>query len=126
VRILDAVTLATLVTEAVARGLTPLVEVVTDEERLRARQAGARLIGVNARDLDTLEMDREGATRVLAALDDTVVAVHLSGLATPADVAAVAEGRADAALIGEALMRQDDPSELLGRMVEAARAASTR
>ena len=50
-----------------------------------------------------------------------MVAVHLSGLRGPDDVARVAATRADAALVGEALMRRDDPSELLGAMVLAAR-----
>ncbi|HEX4445377.1 MAG TPA: hypothetical protein VH044_01520, partial [Polyangiaceae bacterium] len=58
--------------------------------------------------------------RVLAAIPRDVVAVHLSGLKTPADVAAVAVQPIDAALMGEALMRQDDPRELLGAMVRAA------
>jgi indole-3-glycerol phosphate synthase len=50
-----------------------------------------------------------------------VVAVHLSGLRQAADVAHLAGGRADAALIGEVLMRQDDPRPLLRAMVDAAR-----
>jgi indole-3-glycerol phosphate synthase len=57
---------------------------------------------------------------VLARIRPSTVAAHLSGLATPEDVARVAGGRADAALIGEALMRQDDPAALLGAMVRAA------
>jgi indole-3-glycerol phosphate synthase len=50
------------------------------------------------------------------------VAVHFSGLKTAADAAAIAASRADAALVGEALMRRDDPAELL---TELARAAGT-
>ena len=61
-----------------------------------------------------------GAARVLAAIPDDRVAAHLSGLKSPDDVAAVARSRADAALIGEALMRLDDPRALLGSMVAAA------
>ena len=79
------------------------------------------MIGVNARDLDTLVMDPAGAARVLAAIPADRVAVHLSGLKGPADVAAVAKSNAHAALMGEALMRQDDPSPLLQSMLEAAR-----
>jgi len=98
----------------------PLVEVTTAEEARIAVDAGAQHIGVNARDLDTLEMDRTRADRVLAELPRNVVAVHLSGLRDARDVAAVAAGRADAALIGEALMRRDDPEPLLREMVAAA------
>jgi indole-3-glycerol phosphate synthase len=79
------------------------------------------VIGVNARDLDTLVMDALRAARVLAAIPEGRIAVHLSGLKTPDDVAAVAKTRADAALIGESLMREDDPSELLSSFVNAAK-----
>ncbi len=121
VRILEQGELPALVREAEARGLVPLVEVVTDDELARARDAGARLVGVNARDLNTLKMDAERAARVLGQIEQGTVAVHLSGLGKPDDVSRVAASRADAALIGEALMRQDDPTELLAAMVRAAR-----
>jgi indole-3-glycerol phosphate synthase len=81
--------------------------------------AGATLIGVNARDLDTLEMRAEQAQRILAELPDGVTRVHLSGLSTEEHVRAVAARRTDAALIGECLMRQDDPVPLLQRLVAA-------
>jgi indole-3-glycerol phosphate synthase len=118
-RIVDAKKLAELVRAAQDEGLEPLVEVM-DEEELRAGfDAGARIVGVNARDLDTLAMDAERTARVLAAIPPYVVAVHLSGLKSGQDVAKVARTRADAALIGEALMRQDDPRGLLAEMVRA-------
>ncbi len=120
VRILERGELPGLVRAAEARGLVPLVEVATDEELDRATAAGARLVGVNARDLNTLKMDAARAAGVLARIEPGVVAVHLSGLRSPEDVARIAAGRADAALIGEALMRQDDPTELLAAMVRAA------
>lgn len=111
--------LGDLTRSARALALEPLVEVVTEEELGWALDAGARVVGVNARDLDTLAMDAARAARVLAAIPEGVVAVHLSGLKAPADVAAVARSRADAALIGEALMRRDDPSDLLRALVAA-------
>jgi indole-3-glycerol phosphate synthase len=120
VRVLEHGELPSLVREAEARGLLPLVEVATEEEVDPAKEARARVIGVNARDLNTLKMDAERAARVLARIDPGTVAAHLSGLATPEDIARVAASRADAALIGEALMRQDDPTELLSAMVRAA------
>jgi indole-3-glycerol phosphate synthase len=123
VRILEQGELPGLVREAEARGLVPLVEVATLAELDAARDAGARLVGVNARDLNTLRMDAARAAEVLAAIDTGVIAVHLSGLGAPSDVARIAASRADAALIGEALMRQDDPTELLGAMVRAASAS---
>jgi indole-3-glycerol phosphate synthase len=120
-RIVTARELAALAGAARARGLEPFVEVATEEELGAAHAAGAGVIGVNARDLNTLKIDVERAARVLAAIDDRGVAVHLSGLATPDDVARVAASRASAALVGEALMRLDDPTPLLAAMVAAAR-----
>jgi indole-3-glycerol phosphate synthase len=119
-RLVSAERLAQLARAARAQGLEPLLEVVDERELEAALEAGARLVGVNARDLDTLQMDAARTARVLAAIPREVVAVHLSGLKTPADVALVAAQPTDAALMGEALMRQDDPRELLGAMVRAA------
>jgi indole-3-glycerol phosphate synthase len=119
-RIVDARTLASLARAACDEGLEPLVEVATAPEVDAAMAAGARVVGVNARDLDSLAMDAVRTARVLAMVPAGVVTVHLSGLKAPADVARIAAGRTDAALVGEALMRQDDPTPLLTSMVEAA------
>jgi indole-3-glycerol phosphate synthase len=122
VRCLSEPRVGELVAAARARQLVPLVEVVDERESRVAVDAGADLIGVNARDLDTLQMDVERAARVLAGLPDTIAAVHLSGLSQPSDVARVASSRADSALVGEALMRCDDPQPLLRDFVRAASA----
>ena len=119
VRLLDRAALAHLVDRARAHGLAPLVEITNEDELERALSVGARIIGVNARDLDTLVMDRERAARVVAAVPRGYIAIHLSGLKTPDDVQRVAAGRADAALTGEALMRADDPGPLLASLVGA-------
>lgn len=119
-RIITEEKLRSLVTHAHARGLEALVEVSTDVELQAAQAAGAQIIGVNARDLDTLVMDHARAAQVLAHIDANRIRVHLSGLVLPDDVARIAQGPADAALVGEALMRQDDPTELLSEMVRRA------
>ncbi|MBX3203255.1 MAG: indole-3-glycerol-phosphate synthase, partial [Labilithrix sp.] len=121
-RIVDRARLASLVAHARELGLEPLVEVVTEDELAAALAAGATVIGVNARDLDTLVMDAARAARVLAAVPEDRIAVHLSGLKGPDDVTAVAKTDVDAALMGEALMREDDPARLLEAMRAAARA----
>ncbi len=121
VRIVEHHRLGELVEHAREAGLEPLVEVVTEDELSAAIDAGAKVIGVNARDLDTLVMDPARAARVLAAIPADRVAVHLSGLKGPDDIAAVAKTTADAALLGEALMRQDDPTPLLRTLLDAAR-----
>lgn len=120
VRCLQDAQLSRLLDGANERGLVPLVEVFTEGEAQRALDAGATFIGVNARDLDTLHMDVARAERVVQSLPDTVVAAHLSGLKTRQDVQRVARGRADAALVGEVLMREDDPSDTLAHLVAAA------
>ncbi len=119
-RIVTADELTDLARDCRARGMEPLVEVTDEAELARALAAEARVVGVNARDLDTLTIDKARAARVLAAVPSGVVAVHLSGLGTPEAIGAVAASRSDAALVGEALMRQDDPRELLAAMVRAA------
>jgi indole-3-glycerol phosphate synthase len=121
VRCLEGDRLPALIAAARERGLEPFVEVVDGAEATRALDAGATLIGVNARDLDTLVMNPERARATLANLPDQVTRVHLSGLAKVEDMAAIARGPADAALLGEALMRLDDPEPLLVSLVAAAR-----
>lgn len=100
-------------------GLEVLVEVHTQDEADHARAMDAWVVGVNARDLDTLTMDPERAHEVLASLEPEIIGVHLSGLSSAADVANVAAGPAQAALIGEVLMRQDDPRALLSALLAA-------
>ncbi|WP_394841586.1 indole-3-glycerol phosphate synthase TrpC [Pendulispora brunnea] len=121
VRILQPGEVVSLAKAAREYGLEPLVEVANEEELAIALRTDARLIGVNARDLDTLRMDPERAAKIVASIPDDRVAVHLSGLKTEDDVRALSKGRAEAALVGEILMRQDDPTDLLTRFVAAAR-----
>jgi indole-3-glycerol phosphate synthase len=120
-RIVDEASLARLARAARELGVEPLIEVVDERELRAALAAEARVVGVNARDLDTLAMDASRAARVCAAVPPDVVAVRLSGLRDAADVSKVARGRSDAALVGEALMRDDDPGPRLRAMVDAAR-----
>ncbi len=122
VRCLDEAALARLTLAARARGLVPFVEVATEAEARVALDRGATLVGVNARDLDTLAIDPARAERVLTSLPAGVTRAHLSGLRSAEAVAAVAGQAVDAALIGEALMRAEDPEPLLRAMVAAAEA----
>jgi indole-3-glycerol phosphate synthase len=119
-RIVTAEELGELIKIARDASLEPLVEITTLDELRIAEESGARVIGVNARDLDTLVIDRARAAEVLGSIDEKNVRVFLSGLVLPDDVAQTAQSRADAALIGEALMRRDDPRELLREMVRRA------
>ena len=118
-RILDASRLAELARAARGEGLEPLVEVVDERELHAALAAEAHFIGVNARDLDSQAIDRERALRICAAIPPEAVAVHLSGLRDANDVGVIARSRADAALVGEALMREDDPRPKLRALLAA-------
>jgi indole-3-glycerol phosphate synthase len=122
VRCLTPARTVELVKAARARELVPFVEVANEEELAVALDAGADLIGVNARDLDKLAMDGARAARVLAAIPNGVVRAHLSGVASPEDVTRIRQSGVDAALIGETLMRQDDPEPHLRDLAAAARA----
>ena len=124
-RILDRDRLRELSVQAESLGLETLVEVVTEEELAWAIAANARIIGVNARDLDTLVMDPERAARLLAAIPEGCIPLYLSGLKGAGDVRRIAATPAHAALVGETLMREDDPRALLTAMVEAAAAPAT-
>lgn len=117
--------LGRFVDEATKRELVPLVEVFNEDEASHALDAGATFIGVNSRDLDTLVMNSVRAHRVVAGLPDHVTVAHLSGMKTQADVEEVARGRSDAALIGEVLMREDEPLSLLRALAEGARSKRT-
>jgi indole-3-glycerol phosphate synthase len=116
---LDAPLLADLLAEAAAAGLDALVEVHTREEAAIAAEAGAGLIGVNARDLATLAVDLRRFATVREALPSGATLVAESGIRTRADVEAVAAAGAHAVLVGETLVLAADPEaavgELLGR-----------
>ena len=126
-RILDRVALAELHACCLAAGLTPIVEVVDEPELERALAVSPRVLGVNARDLSTLIMDRARADRVVAAIPPGPRALFFSGLSTPADVARVsALPRVDGALVGEVLMRSDAPTPVLAALAAAAGACAPR
>ena len=113
VRIVDDRTLSDLFAACKEEHLEPLVEVFSEEDLERAMKHDPRVVGVNTRDLDTLEMNAERAARVTALIPKDVISLHLSGVKTPDDVTRLAAGAVDGALIGEVLMRQDDPRPLL-------------
>jgi indole-3-glycerol phosphate synthase len=94
-------------------GMEALVEVHTEAEVAAALAAGARLVGVNHRDLTTFEVDVELTERLRPAVPPEVALVAESGIHTAADARRMREAGADAILVGEALMRASDPAALL-------------
>lgn len=100
-------------------GMTPLVETHSRLEALRALDAGAELIGVNARNLKTLDVDRRTVEEVIDVIPSDVVAVAESGVRGPRDVLDYALVGADAVLVGEALVTKGRPLEAIKDLVSA-------
>lgn len=101
-------------------GLTPLVEAHTADEVRRAAAAGAELLGINARDLTTLDVDRKVFADLVTAIPEGTVRVAESGVAGPEDVAEYRGWGADVVLVGEALVRSGDPRTAVREFIEAA------
>jgi indole-3-glycerol phosphate synthase len=100
-------------------GMTALVEVHTEEEADRALEAGARVIGVNARNLHTLEVDRGIFSRIAPGLPSEVLRVAESGVRGPGDLLTYAGWGADAVLTGESLVTSGDPQGAVRGLVAA-------
>ncbi len=100
--------LAELAALAARLDLDALVEVHDEAELARALAAGARLVGVNQRDLETFAVDPERAERLAAAMPEGVVPVAESGIGGPEDVARLAAAGYQAVLVGETLVRATD------------------
>lgn len=96
-----------------------LVEMHSRLEALRALDAGASIIGVNARSLKTFQVDGAGVEQVIDVIPQDVVAVAESGMARAHDVFEYAKWGADAVLVGEALVTLDDPRASIRDMVSA-------
>lgn len=111
--------LVSLVERAASIGLTPLVECHTEHEVDRALDAGARVIGINARDLTTLDVDRTTFGRLAPRIPDTVIKVAESGVRGPHDLLAYAASGADAVLVGESLVTGRSPRSAVADLVTA-------
>ncbi|TPW11442.1 MAG: indole-3-glycerol phosphate synthase [bacterium] len=116
--ILDRKTLQRFLAEARALGMEPLVEIHDERERETALEAGARIVGINNRDLKTFRIDIETTLRLAPGIPSSMTVVSESGVECEAGVARLV-GYADAALIGTALMKSKDRLELLTRLVRA-------
>lgn len=116
---LEQTALVSLLERVESLGMTALVETHSRLEALRALDAGARVVGVNARDLTTLQVDRSTIEQVIDVVPEEVIAVAESGVRTPHDVFEYARWGADAVLVGEALVTSGDPDAALRDMVSA-------
>ncbi len=123
---LEQTALVSLVERTLSLGMTPLVEVHDATEVDRALDASAPVIGVNARDLRTLEVDRELFGRLAPRIPNEIVRVAESGVRGPHDLLAYAAAGADAVLVGEGLVTEKNPRQAVADLVTAATHPATR
>lgn len=116
---LEQPALVSLHERAKSLGMTPLVEAHSRLEVFRALDAGAEIVGVNARNLKDLSVDRRTVEETLDAIPADVVAVAESGVRSGRDVRDYALAGADAVLVGEALVTARSPLEQISDMVSA-------
>ena len=119
--ILDTETLERYLGLCDSLGLAALVEAHDEAELASAVSAGARMIGVNNRNLKDFSVDFGNAARLRERIPADRLFVAESGVQTPADAAALKKAGADAILMGEVLMRAQDKKAMLSAMREAAR-----
>ena len=99
-----------------ALGLSALVEAHTADEAERAYRCGARIIGVNNRDLKTFQVDIHTSERLRKMVPREILYVSESGIRTAEDVRRLKENGTDAVLIGETLMRSDNKKKMLDEL----------
>jgi indole-3-glycerol phosphate synthase len=116
---LEQSALISLVERAVSIGLLPLVEVHAEPELDRALDSGATVIGVNARNLATLKVDRSIFGRMAGQIPEGIIKIAESGVRGPRDLLAYAASGADAVLVGESLVTEKDPQSAVADLVTA-------
>ncbi len=114
---LDQVELARLHDRALQLGLAVLVEVHDEEEARRAVDIGARIIGVNNRNLRSLSVDLKVSHKIIKFLPQEVISISESGLHAHSDLLSLSSEGYDAFLIGERLMVDSNPAETLAKLV---------
>ncbi|KAB1502541.1 indole-3-glycerol phosphate synthase TrpC [Corynebacterium sp. 320] len=111
--------LVSLMDRVESLGMTALVEVHTEEEAQRAVEAGAKVIGVNARNLKTLEVNMNVFSEIAPSLPNDVIKVAESGVRDKRDLLAYAGAGADAILVGEGLVTAGNPGAACKALVAA-------
>ena len=114
---LEQEALVSLIERSESLGMTPLVEVHDEAELERALAAGARVIGVNARNLKTLEVDRSVFARLAPRIPEGIVKVAESGVRGPHDLLAYAAAGANAVLVGEGVVTGGNPRQAVAELV---------
>jgi len=115
-----------LMQQARTFGLEVVVEVRSEAELERALEAGADIVGVNSRDLETLEVDERVPQRLIPRIPRGVLAIWESGVASVADVQRAADSGADAVLVGSALSQSSDPAGMVRSLTHVPRRRAVR
>ncbi|HVF19015.1 MAG TPA: indole-3-glycerol phosphate synthase TrpC [Mycobacteriales bacterium] len=123
---LEQTKLVSFVERVESLGMTPLVEVHDRAELERALDAGVRLVGVNARNLHTLDVDRTIFADLAPLIPAGCVKVAESGIRGPHDLLAYASAGADAVLVGEGVVTGRDPRQAVRELVTAGAHPATR
>ena len=111
--ILDESRLAEFIALADSLGMSALVEAHDEDEISKALMAGARIVGVNNRNLKTFDVDLNNSLRLRKFVPDNVLFVSESGIKTPEDIKILKENMVDAVLIGETFMRSSNKADVL-------------
>jgi len=117
-RILSKEALKELILYAKKLGLSALVEVHSLEDLEKALSAGAEVIGINNRDLETLKVEKDHASKILKHIPKEIPVIAESGIGKPEEVKKLYEEGFKGVLIGTALVKAEDPEELLRRMTK--------
>ncbi|CAK7223340.1 anthranilate synthase / indole-3-glycerol phosphate synthase [Sporothrix bragantina] len=126
VKMLDDATLARLYKYSQSLGMEPLVEVQNAEEMTRAvQQLGAKVIGVNNRNLESFEVDLKTTSRLRSMVPEDTILCALSGINTREDVVENEKDGVNAVLVGEAIMRAADPAQFIRQLCSGTTPSST-
>ncbi|HOQ89307.1 MAG TPA: indole-3-glycerol phosphate synthase TrpC [Candidatus Hydrogenedentes bacterium] len=117
VRVLEEKTLRELLAVTRSLGMAALVETHTETEVLQALDAGADIIGINNRDLDTLSIDLETTMRLRPLVPGNVLLVSESGIRTRQDVQRLEDGGVDAILVGESILTSGNPEKMIRKLL---------
>ena len=110
-RILKFSQLKKLIDFSLVLGLAPVVEVFSEKDLRVALGAGAQIIGINSRDIQTLKINEDQALRVLKKIPNNVISLFFSGIKTQQDVQRATNAGAKGVLVGTALLQAKDPAE---------------
>ncbi|MCS4489053.1 indole-3-glycerol phosphate synthase TrpC [Corynebacterium sp. ES2794-CONJ1] len=114
---LDQPHLAALIDRVESLGMAALVEVRNPQEASRALAAGASIIGVNARDFETMTLNRRAFGDIAPGLPHSIIKIALSGVRTAAELLDYAASGADAVVMGQSLVTADSPQEFTKKLV---------